>query len=73
MSNQRFEEIIKTLRHFVPCLRLYSGHLTAGKREIKDFPKLPSATSFIRKSLCEIDALAPKRIVLLKIEVLVIS
>jgi len=24
-------------------------HLTADKREIKDFPKLPSATSFIRK------------------------
>jgi len=23
---------------------------TADKREIKDFPKLPSATSFIRKS-----------------------
>jgi len=23
--------------------------LTADKREIKDFPKLPSATSFIRK------------------------
>jgi len=27
---------------------------TADKREIKDFPKLPSATSFIRKTLCEI-------------------
>jgi hypothetical protein len=26
-------------------------HLTADKREIKDFPKLPSATSFIRKPL----------------------
>jgi len=25
--------------------------LTADKREIKDFPKLPSATSFIRKPL----------------------
>ena len=24
-------------------------HMTADKREIKDFPKLPSATSFIRK------------------------
>jgi len=23
-------------------------HITADKREIKDFPKLPSATSFIR-------------------------
>ena len=27
------------------------GHITADKREIKDFPKLPSATSFIRKTL----------------------
>ena len=25
-----------------------SGHIIADKREIKDFPKLPSATSFIR-------------------------
>jgi hypothetical protein len=29
-------------------------HLTADKREIKDFPKLPLATSFIRKTLSEI-------------------
>ena len=28
-------------------------HITADKREIKDFPKLPSATSFIRKTLYE--------------------
>jgi len=28
--------------------------LTADKREIKDFPKLPSATSFIRKTLVAI-------------------
>jgi|GEM_PF-2238083 len=28
--------------------------ITADKREIKDFPKLPSATSFIRKTLSEI-------------------
>jgi len=28
-------------------------HLTADKREIKDFPKLPSATSFSRKTLGE--------------------
>jgi hypothetical protein len=27
--------------------------LTADKKEIKDFPKLPSATSFIRKTLYE--------------------
>jgi len=27
--------------------------LTADKREIKDFPKLPSATSFIRRTLCD--------------------
>jgi len=29
-------------------------HITADKREIKDFPKLPSATSFIRRTLYEI-------------------
>jgi len=33
----------------LPSLR--SGLLTADKREITDFPKLPSATSFIRKTL----------------------
>ncbi|PIU61851.1 MAG: hypothetical protein COS84_10820, partial [Armatimonadetes bacterium CG07_land_8_20_14_0_80_40_9] len=31
-----------------PCS---SGHIIADKREIKDFPKLPSATSFIREPL----------------------
>ena len=35
----------------LPSLR--SGHLTADKREIKNFPKLPSATSFIRETLGE--------------------
>jgi len=30
-----------------------SGYITADKREIRDFPKLLSATSFIRKSLYE--------------------
>jgi len=29
----------------------FALRLTADKREIKDFPKLPSATSFIRKTL----------------------
>jgi len=29
-------------------------HITADKRGIKDFPKLPSATSFIRGTLYEI-------------------
>ncbi len=28
-----------------------SGHITADKKEIRDFPKLPSVTSFIRKTL----------------------
>jgi len=28
-------------------------HITADKREIKDFPKLPAATSFIRGTLYE--------------------
>lgn len=36
----------------LPRLRL--GHITEDKREIKDFPKLPSATSFIPKTLDEI-------------------
>jgi len=31
--------------------------ITQHKREIKDFPKLPSATSFIRKPLYAIDSL----------------
>ena len=31
-----------------------SGHITADKREIKDFPKFASQTSFIRKSLGDI-------------------
>jgi len=30
--------------------------ITADKREIKDFPKLPSATSFIHKPLYKIGA-----------------
>jgi len=30
-----------------------SGHITADKRKIRDFPKLPAATSFIRKTLSE--------------------
>jgi len=37
-----------------PLPSLRSGHLTADKREIRDFPKLPLATSFIRKPLSEI-------------------
>ena len=37
------------------------GHITADKREIKDFPKLPSATSFIRKTLGEITAVKLRR------------
>jgi len=32
----------------------YRTRTTADKREIKDFPKLPLATSFIRKTLGEI-------------------
>ena len=45
--------------HFdTSCLAsLTLGHITADKREIKDFPKLPSATSFIRIPLCEIHIL----------------
>jgi len=32
---------------------LCQNHITADKRGIRDFPKLPSATSFIRKTLSE--------------------
>jgi len=39
--------------NFVALPSPRSGLLTADKREIKDFPKLPSATSFIRKTLGE--------------------
>ncbi len=38
--------------------RLQLSHITADKKEIKNFPKLPSATSFIRKTLYEIPNLA---------------
>ena len=36
--------------------------ITADKREIKDFPKLPSATSFIRKTLAEIGRLKDEKV-----------
>jgi len=45
----------QTLRCFAP--RPYQERITADEREIKDFPKLPSATSFIRKTLGETVAL----------------
>ena len=38
----------------LPCHRYRSGHLTADKRLRYASPKLPSATSFIRKALGEI-------------------
>ena len=49
--------------HFATSLlaSLTLGHITADKREIKDFPKLPSATSFIRKTLGEITAVKLRR------------
>ncbi len=37
------------LRELSASLRCYRTRTTADKREIKDFLKLPSATSFIRK------------------------
>jgi len=36
----------------LPRLRL--GHITADKRKIKDFPKLPLKASFIHRTLYEI-------------------
>ena len=57
MSKKSQENILGGLGHSaatsLPCLASL-GHLTADKREIKDFPKLPSATSFIRKTLGDI-------------------
>lgn len=38
-----------------------SGHITADKRKIKDFPKLPSPTSFIRKPLYAIGFVQPNK------------
>jgi len=43
-----------TLISIKELLKDHEHHTTADKREIKDFPKLPSATSFIRKTLDEI-------------------
>jgi len=37
--------------HLLTLVRGYCPRLTADKKEIKDFPKSPSATSFIRKTL----------------------
>jgi len=37
----------QTLRRFAP--RPYRERITTDKREIKDFSKLPSATSFIHR------------------------
>jgi len=36
-------------------------HITADKREIRDFPKLPLATSFIRKTLYAIGSGTPNK------------
>ena len=43
-------------------MKIWHRRLTADKREIKDFPKLPSATSFIRKTLDEMHLQNPKYI-----------
>jgi len=40
-----------------------SGHITADKRGIKDSPKLPSATSFIRKTLSEIASVSKREVI----------
>ncbi|RKZ30071.1 hypothetical protein DRQ36_06725 [bacterium] len=53
--------IIKSWRaeRFVASLlaSLTLGHITADKMEIKDFPELSSATSFIRKPLLKTNLL----------------
>jgi len=45
---------IISIKDLVSLEKGITFRLTADKREIKDFPKLPSATSFIRKTLSEI-------------------
>jgi len=40
---------------------VYARRLTADKRKIFDFPKLPSATSFIRKPLYEMATIRFKK------------
>gem|GEM_PF-6031448 len=52
-----------TLRSLLSSLPCPSGHITADKREIKDFPKLPLATSFIRKTLAPSGTKIPKIII----------
>jgi len=42
---------IISIKDLVSLEKGITFRLTADKREIKDFPKLPSATSFIRKTL----------------------
>ena len=42
-------------------VKLSQVHLTADKREIKDFPRFPSATSFIRGTLYEMTDAMIKR------------
>ena len=51
------EKMIASLRRLFGLLRNprpYRERITADKREIRDFPKLPSATSFILDTLSEI-------------------
>ena len=58
MIEQRGSELCGFLSEILASFRFASfGHITADKREIKDFPKLPSETSFIRKTLYEIVAI----------------
>ena len=47
--NRQSNPTLRSLR----SLRCYRTRLTADKREIKDFPKLSSATSYIHKTLNE--------------------
>lgn len=51
MMMKKFYGVRNSVVASQPCP---SGHITADKREIKDFLKLLSATSFIRKPLCTI-------------------
>jgi hypothetical protein len=48
MQNKEIDGVRNSAVASQPCP---SGHITADKREIKDFPKLLTATSFIRETL----------------------
>jgi hypothetical protein len=65
MNDKRsFGAVLNSAKPSASCLTSL-GHLTADKREIKDFPKFASQTSFIRETLYEILATGRKTIIII--------